>query len=1104
MSLSGSTESPYKELDYYEETDAKHFAGREQDVHQLFSRVVTCRAFVLYGRSGLGKTSVLLAGLFPELRNGKFRPIYVRTLDEPLGDLKAAVLRDCGITADGESLRTAIANGFNGVVPVIVLDQFEEFFIRFREQPAKRAEFVRELAAVISDKSLDVRVIFSVREDYLAALDDLQRRLPNLFAQSYRLMPLSAFGAREAIIRPLEDVPYDEMLVTRLVDELAKFDFESARLQISCAEVYRTARERTGSELHLREDDLNTLGEELREEQASTAVSDVKVQASVERAGTPGALLEGIFQRYVRRTVSVADAKYPLVARLVLDEMVTRQETKYAISCSELTQHVRVNESELHEVLSSFVSARLVRERRRGNELWYELMHECLVPEIRRWLLTNEEFVTLSEAREVIVTSARRSGWRKYPSMLLSRELMHHVISPNRERLQLDATEVEFLIQSAIYARSEDLSFWSEKFGREETAILLRELLDSQSSEARSAAASAVQLLGFRDATLVEKCRWLALKADEPPEVQRAAGGAFAAVATDEQLAAIRSECRWWKNPRPVRELLADLSSVGRIRPACNPWFRWQARKRRDQRLIFAAATRIEQERRSGVRFGFFGGILWAATAAFVTDLFFRWLENPADSGPLLHIAWPMMTPNLFFGLIFGSVCGWSVGRAHARAEVLGRRPVWYRSVANSWVVFWTLYANGLVVVLGLLGTEYMLLVLVIMVPLTWLARCLIAGAVQLCRPCFQQPITTRDVVLWSVLTTLGLGVLITYASVLAAAPWLNGMLKEKSLFWMHWSLVTTILPFMIFVSNFTIAMEELHRTASPGDLLPVYRRRWWRTGFAIAAFSLFPLFLVAYGPSATPLFCVTRNLSQGAVEAHFHLWPHVRYFKLKAQPEDRFHITVPPDSWVVFGCADSIKPDELSTVMTFPKGVGRMSVSNPSGRHGRTSVTVQFHPVHRFTVSPVRPATVEVPKIGAVTVEDRGSRLRVAGRFTSKLPPENGLRLFLFDPQAHGFGKPTGTIKRNQLRSWLRTDEQPQPASESFIARRAIEDVSSLEWSAEFEREAAQPTAAQMQEPKKPVEMIVMGIATTSVSAEREADAEALAKRGAEEPAKK
>ena len=181
--------------------------------------------------------------------------------------------------------------------------------------------------------------------------------------------------------------------------------------------------------------------------------------------------------------------------------------------------------------------------------------------------------------------------------------------------------------------------------------------------------------------------------------------------------------------------------------------------------------------------------------------------------------------------------------------------------------------------------------------------------------------------------------------------------------------------------------------------------------------------------------------------------------------------------------------------------------------------MTVRFHPVHLFTVSPARPATVEVPKIGAVTVEEQGSRLCVAGRFTSKLPPENGLRLFLFDPQAHGFGKATGTIKRNQLRSWLLTDEQPQFASESFIARRAIEDVSSLEWSAEFEREAAQPTAAQMQEPKKPVdrawigfssgqlkvgEMIVMGIATTSVSAEREADAEALAKRRAAEPAKK
>ena len=62
---------------------------------------------------------------------------------------------------------------------------------------------MREVAAVIADESVDARVIFSVREDYLAALDDMQRRLPHLFTQSYRLMPLTAFGAREAIVSPL-------------------------------------------------------------------------------------------------------------------------------------------------------------------------------------------------------------------------------------------------------------------------------------------------------------------------------------------------------------------------------------------------------------------------------------------------------------------------------------------------------------------------------------------------------------------------------------------------------------------------------------------------------------------------------------------------------------------------------------------------------------------------------------------------------------------------------------------------------------------------------------------------------------------------------------
>src|SRR5262245_56655210 len=65
---------PFKFLDFYVEQDQSSFAGRERDVREVVARICTNRAFVLYARSGLGKTSLLLAGVFPTLRQRKFLP----------------------------------------------------------------------------------------------------------------------------------------------------------------------------------------------------------------------------------------------------------------------------------------------------------------------------------------------------------------------------------------------------------------------------------------------------------------------------------------------------------------------------------------------------------------------------------------------------------------------------------------------------------------------------------------------------------------------------------------------------------------------------------------------------------------------------------------------------------------------------------------------------------------------------------------------------------------------------------------------------------------------------------------------------------------------
>ena len=67
------TAAPYKFLDYFDERDAPSFAGRDQDIAEMVSRVTANRTLVLFARSGLGKTSLLKAGVFPRLRERGFR-----------------------------------------------------------------------------------------------------------------------------------------------------------------------------------------------------------------------------------------------------------------------------------------------------------------------------------------------------------------------------------------------------------------------------------------------------------------------------------------------------------------------------------------------------------------------------------------------------------------------------------------------------------------------------------------------------------------------------------------------------------------------------------------------------------------------------------------------------------------------------------------------------------------------------------------------------------------------------------------------------------------------------------------------------------------------
>ena len=136
--------------------DQRLFYGRDEEIDTLFHRVCAARLLVLFGKSGLGKTSLLQAGVFPKLRERHLLPIPVRLNipDSPLAIIKASADEACRNTGIdytpgiGETLweffKTAMFwKGEILLRPVLVFDQFEEIFTL--KNAEERTALAREL-----------------------------------------------------------------------------------------------------------------------------------------------------------------------------------------------------------------------------------------------------------------------------------------------------------------------------------------------------------------------------------------------------------------------------------------------------------------------------------------------------------------------------------------------------------------------------------------------------------------------------------------------------------------------------------------------------------------------------------------------------------------------------------------------------------------------------------------------------------------------------------------------------------------------------------------------------------------------------------------------
>jgi hypothetical protein len=242
-------QNPWPGLVAFTEELQAYFYGREEEADELLRRVERRDLTVLFGQSGLGKSSLLHAGLFPRLRTNGYLPVAIR-LDHaaaapPLAEqVKSAVnraIQDAGGQIENatpessetlwqhfhrRNLRLQMADGQPARL-VLALDQFEELFALGYTSAATRertARFLEELADLIEKRVPEFlerrfeespelvkqyaladrgyRALICLREDYLPHLESLQPSMPAIAENRMRLTRMSGLRALEAVIGP--------------------------------------------------------------------------------------------------------------------------------------------------------------------------------------------------------------------------------------------------------------------------------------------------------------------------------------------------------------------------------------------------------------------------------------------------------------------------------------------------------------------------------------------------------------------------------------------------------------------------------------------------------------------------------------------------------------------------------------------------------------------------------------------------------------------------------------------------------------------------------------------------------------------------------------
>ena len=219
--------APYRGLAPFGESelDALLFFGRERETEIAVANLIASRLTILYGPSGVGKSSLLRAGVARRVRElGRRRAVgrgpdvavvvFASWSGDAVRELSGAIAAEIAPLVSplapppppGDASLADVVEHWAAMLDgdlCLVLDQLEEHFV-YREDESGPGTLLGELPEVVLRPGLRANVLLSLRDDTLSRLDVFKSRVPNLFANTLRLDRLDHDAGRAAILGPVE------------------------------------------------------------------------------------------------------------------------------------------------------------------------------------------------------------------------------------------------------------------------------------------------------------------------------------------------------------------------------------------------------------------------------------------------------------------------------------------------------------------------------------------------------------------------------------------------------------------------------------------------------------------------------------------------------------------------------------------------------------------------------------------------------------------------------------------------------------------------------------------------------------------------------------